>query len=59
MAILFNKGDVVKVTASTIQGAVLDIVLNADYVLLYLIAYTNAEGVEHQRWYKEPQLSKV
>lgn len=59
MAILFNKGDAVKVTASTIQGDVLDIVLNAEYVLLYLIGYTNAEGVDHKRWFKEYQLTKV
>ena len=59
MAILFNKGDVVKVTASTVQGPVLDITLNRDYVLLYLVSYTSIEGVEHKRWYKEPQLSKA
>lgn len=59
MAILFNKGDVVKVTTSTIQGPVLDITMNADYVILYLVGYTNAEGVDHKRWFKEPQLSKV
>ena len=59
MAILFNKGDVVRVATSNIQGPVLDITINNDYVLLYLVDYTNAEGVEHKRWFKEHQLSKV
>lgn len=58
MAILFNKGDVVKVATSTLQGPVLDITLDKDFVLQYLVAFS-VDGVDHQRWFKETDLNKA
>ena len=58
MAILFNKGDKVKVATSDLQGPVLDITLDGDYVLQYLVEFTMNDA-QHQRWFKETEISKV
>jgi len=58
MAIVFNKSDNVKIANSELQGPVLDITLDRDYVLQYLVEFT-MNGAQHQRWFKESDLSKV
>ena len=58
MAIVFNKSDNVKIANSELQGPVLDITLDRDYVLQYLVEFT-MNGTQHQRWFKETEISKV
>lgn len=56
MAANFKKGDVVKLNTVVPQGPVLDIQVNPEGEIIYLIAWTDAEGSEQIRWFSEAQL---
>ena len=53
MASLYKKGDMIKVVATIPTGPVESIRMLDDGVVSYLITYTDADGVEQQRWFDE------
>ena len=57
MASTFKKGDVVKLNTVVPQGPVQSIRMDDDGVVFYLIEWTDAAGVEQQRWFSEDQLT--
>lgn len=59
MATMFKKGDVVKLAIVTPQGPVQSLRMDEDGNVQYLISWTDADGVEHQRWFDEAQLTAV
>jgi uncharacterized protein YodC (DUF2158 family) len=58
MAASFKLADTVKVAAPAPQGTVLQLAVNQDGELQYLVEYTDGNGVQ-QRWFKEEDLVKV
>lgn len=56
MAANFKKGDVVKLNMVAPQGPVLDIQVDPDGDIIYLISWADADGVEQLRWFSEAQL---
>lgn len=57
MATKFKKGDVVKLNAAVPEGPVEALRMTEDGVFFYLVSWTNADGVEQQRWFEEDQLT--
>lgn len=53
----FKKGDVVKIVAVIPQGPVESMRMDEDGNVQYLISWTDANGVEHSRWFDEAQLT--
>jgi hypothetical protein len=58
MAVKFKRGDQVKVVAVVPQGPVVDVMLDADGDIQYLVKYQDASG-EQFRWFKESELAGV
>jgi hypothetical protein len=56
MATKFVKGQEVKVSAVIPQGPVEKLRMDEDGNFFYMISWTNADGVEHSRWFKEEDL---
>lgn len=56
MTTKFKKGDVVKVDAVVPQGPVSALRMDEDGNVFCLISWTDANGVEHHRWFAESQL---
>ncbi len=54
---IFKKGTQV-VVQPTLNGEVLDQQIFND-TINYLVAYTNDEGIPHQRWFSESEISEV
>lgn len=54
---MFKKGDLVKVKTVVPEGPVVSLRMNEDGVVSYLVQWTDAEGVEQQRWFEEEQLT--
>lgn len=57
MATEFKKGDVVSLKTVVPSGPVQAIRMTEDGVVQYLVEWTDAEGVSHQRWFDEDQLT--
>jgi uncharacterized protein YodC (DUF2158 family) len=55
----FKKGEEVKLIAVIPEGPVLALRMDEDGVVQYLISWTDANGVEQQRWFDEDQLVAV
>jgi uncharacterized protein YodC (DUF2158 family) len=55
----FKKGEEVKLIAVIPQGPVLALRMDEDGVVQYLISWTDANGIEQQRWFDEDQLVAV
>ncbi len=55
MAVKFKRGDEVKVVATVPHGPVVDVMLDADGEIQYLVQYQDALG-EQRRWFKETEL---
>jgi len=59
MATKFIKGQEVKVNAIVPQGPVQKLRMDEDGTFFYLIIWTDANGVEHSRWFKESDLTEA
>lgn len=59
MATAFKKGDVVKLAAVVPQGPVLALRMDEDGVVQCLVEWTDAQGVQQQRWFNEDQLTEA
>ena len=56
MATKFVKGQEVKVRTVDPQGAVQKLHMDEDGEFYYFITWTDANGVEQERWFKESDL---
>jgi hypothetical protein len=56
MATKFVKGQEVKVSAVIPQGPVEKLRMDEDGNFFYMIHWTDVNGVEHSRWFKEEDL---
>jgi hypothetical protein len=56
MATKFVKGQEVKVSAVIPQGPVEKLRMDEDGNFFYMISWTDVNGVEHSRWFKEEDL---
>lgn len=59
MATQFKKGDVVRVNAVVPQGPVEAFRMDEDGTVFCFISWTDVDGNEQQRWFKEEQLTAV
>jgi uncharacterized protein YodC (DUF2158 family) len=59
MATTFKKGDVVKLLITVPQGPVEALRMDEEGNVQYLVAWTDADGVTHTRWFDEAQLIAV
>jgi uncharacterized protein YodC (DUF2158 family) len=59
MATKFAKGQEVKLKAVVPQGPVEALRMDEDGNFFYLIAWTDAKGVQHSRWFSEGDLETV
>lgn len=57
MASVYKKGDVVKVIAVIPTGPVESIRMRDDGMVMYLITYTDVNGVEQHRWFDEDRIT--
>jgi len=57
MATAFKKGDVVKLVSVVPQGPVQSMRMDDDGNVQYLVSWTDADGLEQQRWFDEAQLT--
>ncbi len=57
MASTFKKGDVVKLITVVPEGPVQSIRMTEEGVVQYLVAWTDADGITHERWFDEEQLA--
>lgn len=59
MAALFKRGDNVVLAAATVvpSGPVIDIKMNDDGEILYLMEWTDASGEVQARWFAEAELA--
>jgi hypothetical protein len=53
----FKKGDVVSLKVVVPSGPVTAMRMNEDGVISYLIAWTDTEGAQQERWFEEAQLT--
>lgn len=56
MATKFTKGQEVKLNVVVPQGAVQALRMNEDGQFFYLIVWTDANGADQSRWFKEEEL---
>jgi hypothetical protein len=56
MATKFVKGQEVKVSAVIPQGPVEKLRMDEDGNFFYMISWTDVNGIEHSRWFKEEDL---
>ena len=59
MATKFVKGQEVKLNAVVPQGPVIKLRMDEDGQFFYLVMWTDAQGVEQSRWFKEEELVAV
>lgn len=59
MATKFIKGQEVKLNAVVPQGPVIKLRMDEDGQFFYLVMWTDAQGVEQSRWFKEEELVAV
>jgi hypothetical protein len=56
MASQFKKGDLVKLATVVPEGPVQSIRMTDEGVVQYLVGWTDADGITHERWFDEEQL---
>lgn len=56
MAANFKPGAQVKLNVAPPQGEIVQLSVNQDGDIQYLVEYTDASGDVHQRWFKEDEL---
>lgn len=59
MATKFTKGQTVRVNAVIPQGDILSLRMTEDGEFYYMFAWTDADGVEQNRWFHESELVAV
>ena len=59
MASEFKKGDVVKLITVVPEGPVQSIRMTDEGVVQYLVSWTDIDGISHERWFDEDQLTGV
>ena len=59
MASEFKKGDVVKLITVVPEGPVQSIRMTEEGVVQYLVSWTDIDGIVHERWFDEDQLTGV
>lgn len=59
MAATFKKGTIVKAIAVIPTGPVESVRMLDDGTVMYLVTYTDVNGVEHQRWFDEDQITSA
>jgi len=59
MATKFVKGQEVKLNMVVPQGPVMKLRMDEDGQFFYLVMWTDAQGVEQSRWFKEEELVAV
>jgi len=59
MATTFKKNDNVKLVATVPQGPVEALRMDENGDVQYLVSWTDADGVQHSRWFDEAQLAAV
>jgi hypothetical protein len=52
----YKKGDVVKVNIVVPAGPITKMRMDEDGVVSYLVTWSDANGVEQERWFAEDQL---
>lgn len=57
MAATFKKGTIVKAIAVIPTGPVESVRMLDDGTVMYLVTYTDVNGVEQQRWFDEHQIT--
>lgn len=57
MAATYRKGDMVKAVAVIPTGPVESIRMLEDGTVVYLITFTDVNGIEQQRWFDEDQIT--
>lgn len=57
MATLFKRGDMVKLVVQTPTGPVQALRMLEDGTVQCLVEWVDADGVTHQRWFDEAELS--
>lgn len=57
MATAFKKGQIVKVNTPVPEGPVEALRMDEDGAFFYLIKWTDIDGVDHERWFAEADLS--
>ena len=56
MATAFKKGDNVKLISVVPEGPVKALRMDEDGNFFYMVEWTDADGNDQQRWFKEDQL---
>jgi hypothetical protein len=56
MATKFKKGEAVKVNAVVPQGPIQALRMDEDGNFFYQISWTDINGIEHNRWFREEDL---
>jgi hypothetical protein len=59
MATKFVKDQTVRVNAVIPEGPVQKLRMDEEGNFFYLIGWTDVEGAQHQRWFKEEELEAV
>lgn len=59
MAAQFKKGDVVKVSAVVPQGPIQSFRMDEDGVVYCMLQWTDANGMQQERWFSEAELVKA
>lgn len=59
MATKFVKGQNVKANGVVPQGPVKALRMDEDGIFYYLIEWTDAKGVTHERWFNEADLAEA
>jgi uncharacterized protein YodC (DUF2158 family) len=57
MATEFKKGDTVALKSVNPQGPVQALRMTEDGVVQYLVQWSDIDGVTHERWFDEDQLT--
>lgn len=59
MPTTFIKNQTVRLKAVVPEGPVMGLRMNEDGQFFYLVVWTDANGVEQSRWFKEEELEAV
>lgn len=61
MAATFRRGDLVTLAQAVVtpSGPVLDVKMDDNGEIIYLLAWTDADGNDQTRWFQEAQLKAV
>jgi len=55
----FVRGDLVKLKAVIPEGPIVKLNMNEEGEITYLVKWTDVDGVVHERWFTEEQLTEA